>query len=287
MKKRSYQLIIALAIILLASGLIYQNRSQSQSKQHQYVQSHTPTLFFHGGGSNYHAEEYMVNAAVKAGVTKTVVRAFVDQNGKVTLKGHLSGQAINPIVEVNYADNRSVDFKQYGQYATNVVRKLETVYHFKQINMVGHSAGNISLIYYELLNGNKANMPKIKRQVDIAGHFAGLKFANVPPAIRQPSHLQLDKKGRPHPMNASYREMTKVRQLYAKKQLAVLNIIGDVGDQTDGTVANVSTRSLKYLVQPGVSHYEVMKVNGKQAQHSKLHHNQQVNRKLIQFIWAK
>ena len=40
-------------------------------------------LFFHGGGSSYHAEEHMVGA----GVTKSVIRAEVDGNGRVTLIG--------------------------------------------------------------------------------------------------------------------------------------------------------------------------------------------------------
>ena len=57
---------------------------------------------FHGGGSSYHAEEHMVNAAKKAGATKTILRANVDKNGKVTLHGTMHKNSINPIVEVNY-----------------------------------------------------------------------------------------------------------------------------------------------------------------------------------------
>lgn len=47
----------------------------------------TPTLFFHGGDSSYHAEEHMVNAAKKAVVTNSVIRAEVSKTGKVTLVG--------------------------------------------------------------------------------------------------------------------------------------------------------------------------------------------------------
>lgn len=62
----------------------------------------TPTLFFHGGGSSYHAEEHMVDAAKKAGVTESVIRAEVSKTGKVTLVGTWAKDAKNPICEVNY-----------------------------------------------------------------------------------------------------------------------------------------------------------------------------------------
>ena len=35
-------------------------------------------------------------------------------------------------------------------------------------------------------------------------------------------------------MNASYRKMTGVRETYPKNKVRVLNIIGDIGGQTDG-----------------------------------------------------
>jgi len=55
-----------MGIILL--GLSASGCARLRSQQ-RYVQSTTPTLFFHGGGSSYHAETHMVTAAEKAGVT--------------------------------------------------------------------------------------------------------------------------------------------------------------------------------------------------------------------------
>lgn len=92
----------------------------------------------------------MVNAAKKAGVTSTVLRADVTNNGKVTLHGSMHKGAINPIVEVNYDNNRQLDFNKHGEYATNVVKALQKRYRITKINMVGHSLGNISIIYYML-----------------------------------------------------------------------------------------------------------------------------------------
>ncbi len=275
------------ALVLAALAMIAVFAWHSQQRTSCFVQSTTPTLFFHGGGSSYHAEEQMVSAAKKAGITKTVLRADVNKSGQVTLHGTMQRHAINPIIEVNYQDNRQLDFQKHGEWAANVVRVLQERYGIDKINMVGHSLGNISIIYYELQNGRNPRMPQLQKQVDIAGHFAGLDFAGMPAAIRQPQGLKLAQNGKPNKMNATYREMTKVRQIYPKRQVAVLNIVGDVGHGTDGTVPNVSSLSLKYLVASRAKSYQVKVFHGKNAQHSKLHDNPAVNRALIEFLWEK
>lgn len=244
-------------------------------------------MFFQGGGSSYHAEEHMVDAAKKAGVTKSVIRAEVSKTGKVTLVGTWAKGAKNPICEVNYENNRQLNFNKHATYATNVVKALQKKYKFKKINMVGHSLGNISIIYYMLQNGNKKNMPQIQKQVDIAGHFAGLTFDGLPDSITQSKGMKLSSNGKPNKMNSTYKQMTAVRKLYAKKQVKVLNIIGNTGKGSDGRVENISSLSLQYLVGGGKTSYKVLKINGKNAQHSKLHENAEVDRALIKFLWNK
>lgn len=63
------------------------NQNKVDHTKSQTKITSTPTLFFHGGGSSYHAEEHMVAAAEKAGVTNSVIRAEVAPNGKVSLSG--------------------------------------------------------------------------------------------------------------------------------------------------------------------------------------------------------
>lgn len=252
----------------------------------KYVQQTTPTLFFHGGGSSYHAETHMVDAAEKAGVTTSVIRAMVAKNGQVKLVGTLKKGAINPIVEVNYANNRQLNYERHGQWAKNVVVALQQRYHIKKFNMVGHSLGNISLVYYSLQNSKNAKLPKLQKQVDIAGHFAGLDFKVVPASVRQPAGLKLNAQGKPNHMNATYQRMTALRTILPKR-VQVLNLYGDIGGHTDGTVPNVSSLSLKYLVAPRAKSYTEKRFTGQLARHSKLHENPQVDRVLIHFLWGK
>ena len=246
-----------------------------------------PTLFFHGGLSNYKSEENMVKAAQKAGVTNSVIRADVDANGKVKLIGAISKNAVNPIVEVNYSNNVQLNFKEHGRYARNVVQTLQNEYGIKKINMVGHSLGNISIMYYLLQTAHDPEMPKLNKQISIGGHFDGLDFKQLPIAIRQPANLHVNREGKPNKTNSTYREMMKLRTLYPNKQTDILNIIGNSGGNSDGIVKNASSLSLEYLVAPMAKTYQVVKIVGKNAEHGQLTYNKQVERSIINFLWLQ
>ena len=246
-----------------------------------------PTLFFHGGLSNYKSEENMVKAAQKAGVTNSVIRADVDANGKVKLIGAISKNAVNPIVEVNYSNNVQLNFKEHGRYARNVVQTLQNEYGIKKINMLGHSLGNISIMYYLLQTAHDPEMPKLNKQISIGGHFDGLDFKQLPIAIRQPANLHVNREGKPNKTNSTYREMMKLRTLYPNKQTDILNIIGNIGGNSDGIVKNASSLSLEYLVAPMAKTYQVVKIVGKNAEHGQLTYNKQVERSIINFLWLQ
>lgn len=246
-----------------------------------------PTLFFHGGLSNYKGEENMVKAAQKAGVTNSVIRADVDANGKVKLIGAISKNAVNPIVEVNYRNNVQLNFKEHGRYARNIVQTLQNEYGIKKINMVGHSLGNISIMYYLLQTAHDSEMPKLNKQISIGGHFDGLDFKQLPIAIRQPANLHVNREGKPNKTNSTCREMMKLRTLYPNKQTDILNIIGNIGGNSDGIVKNASSLSLEYLVAPMAKTYQVVKIFGKNAEHGQLTYNKQVERSIINFLWLQ
>ncbi|WP_191668562.1 alpha/beta hydrolase [Limosilactobacillus walteri] len=256
-----------------------------------YVQSSTPTIFVHGWGSSSHAEEKMANAARDAGVTKTIVRANVDKKGKVTFNRQIPANSVNPIVEVNLEDNKLSAYqddymKGYhrgGEYVKNVVLALEKQHHYKKINLVGHSMGNLEIINYINDNVNNKKLPQVAHLVAIAGHYNGLVGqSNTANATVNPQT------GEPDKMDSSYRELLGLRQDFPRNT-AVLNIYGDVGDgsHSDEDVPVNSAKSLKYLVGERAKSYREIEIHGKNAQHSKLHDNAQVNRELIKFLWEK
>lgn len=139
--KNKLVFVLALLVIVLTGCTTQGKPNQADAAPKYYVEKRQtpktnlnviPTLFFHGGLSNYKGEENMVKAAQKAGVTNSIIRANVDANGKVKLIGTISKNAINPIVEVNYRNNVQLDFKEHGRYARNVVQTLQNEYGIKK-----------------------------------------------------------------------------------------------------------------------------------------------------------
>lgn len=247
----------------------------------KYIYSTTPTLFFHGYGSGAHAEEYMVNGFVKAGVSKTVITADVAGDGTVTLKGDIPHNAVNPLVMVNFNDNHSTNYELQGQWVKNVLEELQAKYHFKKVNIEAHSMGNMAVMYFLLANAGNHNLPQIQKQVAMAGTFDGAIGWN------EPANLTVNKKtGKPSAMNDSYQKLLPLRHRYPR-QIKLLNIYGDLKDGNDSQVSNASCLSLKYLINNRARSYREVKITGPNAKHELLHHNPQVNKILINFFWGK
>ena len=72
------------------------------------------TFFFHGWGSSYHAEEDMTAAIKNAGVSNTIVWVNVNKNGQAKIIGKIAKNTKNPLVEVNFADNKLTN--AHGSY---------------------------------------------------------------------------------------------------------------------------------------------------------------------------
>ena len=283
MRKRSIIALSSFLFIALVSLFLIYNRQTKELNSSDYIQSRTPTLFFHGYGSSANAEKHMVEAARQAGVTQTIITATVDSHAQVTLKGDIPKDAVNPIVMVEFTDNRNANYAQVGEYASAVVRELQARYSFKKMNFVAHSMGNMSILFYLLEHAQNEELPQLQKQVNIANHVNGLEGMDLPANLT----ILDSKTGEPSAMSDSYQKLLGLREIYPQDQVDVLNIYGAFKNESDGSVLNVSSRSLKYLVIDNAKSYQEKRVTGPLAQHSQLHENPEVDRLLIDFLWGK
>lgn len=283
MSKRSIIALSTFLFIALVSLFLIYNRETKGLNSRDYIQSSIPTLFFHGYGSSANAEKHMAEAARKAGVTQTIITATVDSHAQVTLKGEITKDAINPIVMVEFKDNRNANYAQDGEYAAAVVRELQARYGFRKMNFVAHSMGNMSILFYLLEHARNEELPQLQKQVNIANHVNGLEGMDLPANLT----ILDDHTGQPSAMSDSYQKLLGLREIYPQDQVDVLNIYGDFKNESDGSVLNVSSRSLKYLVIDNAKSYQEKRVTGSLAQHSQLHENPEVDRLLIDFLWGK
>ena len=275
--KKIYKIITAAAVALLAAGCTANNSSEEATAKSRTTIS-TPTIFFHGYGSSSHAEEHMANAAKSMGATNKIIKANVSKNGSVTLEGKINHNSKNPIVEVNFEDNTNADYHQDGKYALNVVKRLLKSYNFKKMNMVGHSMGNMAIMFYLLNNAKNKNLPTLNKQVDIAGHFDGIIGYDEPAGLKVNA-----KTGKPNKETSSYKELLPLKKYYPHAR--VLNLYGDYENGGDQRVSITSSKTLKYIVLPNAKSYQEKKFTGRNAQHSRLHSNPEVDRALVNFLW--
>lgn len=276
-----------LIIVILLLG-IYFLKNNYQKENGASIRIATPTLFVHGWGSSYHAEESMVAYAQKQHATNSVIRADVSSNGKVTLIGTIKKRAKNPVVEVNLQNNKSIfagtnnqiaAMNKSSNYIKDVINALQKRYRFNRINLVGHSMGNLQIAYYLRNNATNSHMPKLNKQVSIAGHYNG--YIGEQGA---PNKTVLNRAGKPQKMSAGYRGLLSLRKKFPQNT-DVLNIYGDMGSGSDGDVTVNSARSYRYLVSKRARSYQEKEIKGPRAQHSKLHENTKVDRLLVNFLW--
>ncbi|RMC57395.1 alpha/beta hydrolase [Lactobacillus sp. ESL0261] len=286
-RKRKAILFSTLIIVILLSS-IYFLKNNYQKENGASIRIDTPTLFVHGWGSSYHAEESMVAYAQKQHATNSVIRADVSSNGKVTLIGTIKKRAKNPVVEVNLQNNKSIlagtnnqiaAMNKSNNYIKDVINALQKRYRFNCINLVGHSMGNLQIAYYLRNNATNSHMPHLNKQVSIAGHYNGYLGEQG-----APNKTVLNRAGKPQKMSAGYRELLSLRKKFPQNA-DVLNIYGDMGSGSDGDVTVNSARSYRYLVSKRARSYQEKEIRGSRAQHSKLHENTKVDRLLVNFLW--
>lgn len=276
-KRLAILIFFILGLILILTGILNINKESQEIKINA-----TPTLFLHGWGSSVNAEHQMTNAIVKNNLSNNITQAIVDKKGKVKLIGKINRNSKNPLIEVGFLNNRTSDYFKNGQWLKNVLIKLRNTYSIKKVNLVGHSMGNMAIMYYILANPNQKNVPQINKIIDIAGHFNGIIGLND-----QPHQHQLNDEGKPNHFNLEYRRLLPLRKTFPNN-IKVLNIFGDKnnGTNSDGSVTNSSSQSLKYLVAKRANSYHEKKIIGSQGQHSKLHESKQVDQILINFLWS-
>ncbi|WP_455468331.1 alpha/beta hydrolase [Streptococcus salivarius] len=286
MKKKDliFSLLAMLGLVCVGGWhFISQNQAQAVKAEARktFIQSSRPTIFFHGWGSSSRAERHMANAAKNAGVTQTIIEAKVAEDGTVTLKGTIPKDAVNPIVLVNFDNNRGASTQDQGNYAFAVVKALQDTYGITEMNMVAHSYGNMAIVYYMLQHGSDTSLPKLVKQVDIAGHFNGII------GMDEPENITLDDEGKPSSMTESYQGLLSLGNHYPQGQVEVLNIYGNTGKGSDERVTNLSSQSLGYLLKGHVKSYQEKKITGPDGQHSKLHETTLVDEPMIAFLWGK
>lgn len=284
--------IIILAVILVAAGVLGARTGHSlqpvedddYDPTEYFTMDNVPTFFIHGLNSSSVAMDFMVNEFREFEVTENVIYANVTPEGKVSLVGKVVKGAGNPIIEINFENNRQRNYHIEGQWLKSVIDAYREKNHFDRFNVVAHSMGNMAICYYQLDYGDDPDQPKLHKVVDIAGNYDRLNGH-----YKKWKNNKLDKDGKPKYTDSVYRELLGLKTMDVYKNVDVLNIYGDLedGSGTDGRVSTVSAKSFKYIIKDSAKSYKEIEFKGKMAGHRMLHHNYEVSDDIMDFLWAK
>lgn len=279
MKKRQKICLIFIPIVIIIVMAVF--FLARQNKQSTVPKPTEATVFFHGYGSSRNAEKSMSQYLVAKGVSNRRINVTVSKDGQVDFSGKAQAGDKNPVYLVQFVDNQNTDFAKTNRWVTAIMTQLHQQ-GIQTVNLIGHSMGNMAIVYYLKSHVQPSNqLPTVKREIDIAGHFNGLNREEA-------AFSDLNENGQPTQETASYQAMAGLENYYKNNPTKVLNIYGNRtgSTQSDSTVPNNSSKSLKsFVFSP--STYQERLISGKNAQHSKLHENKEVDELLVKFLTDK
>lgn len=291
---------LPVTIGLSALGVVWAFSSYQQQSQtsKNYIMSTTPTIFMHGWSSSLRAEQSFIKIGTEQNIVTEEMVIHVTRNNKLQVQGRLTGNNDNPVILVQF-DNNRVGELRYAQGLHHIVAYLKNRYNIKNFNVVGHSMGAYAWVYYNMYWGADPNLPRLNKMVVLAGPYNGILdkgHANQPTSGNlanlwddAPHENSLNKAGRPKIIHEEYQTLLE-RKPNFPTNTRVLNIYGDLKDGTasDGLVTIQSVKSLRYLVSDRARSYQEFEVKGEGGQHSRLHiNNPVVNDKLTNYLWGK
>lgn len=236
---------------------------------------HTPTLFVHGYGGGYGSEKNMIADLSQESDFRQVLRYDIASNGKLTVTGHWQPQVKQPLIAIVFKTGKPND-----KGLSLVLNHLKNHYQLKAFNAVGHSAGANAWVNWAV-NSEKDERPDLQRLITIVGPFNG--FNGLTKNYNQ-QQIELDQDGKPQVMYEMYQAINDKKRNFPETA-SVLNLYGNIGDDTDGTVPVDSARALNYLVKGRAKAYIEKEIRNKKAQHSQLHnHNTLVSHYLHNFL---
>ncbi|MBS9334670.1 alpha/beta hydrolase [Fructobacillus sp. M1-13] len=271
-----------IALLLLIGYAVFQTFSARElvPNQKNKATNQTATVFFHGYGSSRNAEKSMAQYLIDHKYSNRRKDVTVLENGQVDMGRKITASDQNPLVLVQFDNNKNQDFNQTAEWVKAIMTNLKKE-GVSQVNLVGHSMGNMAIAFY-LMKTAKAgdeSLPTVKKQIDLAGTYNGLMLTEPN------SKSALNDNGQPKEAMDYFNRLLPLRDYYQQHSIQVLNIYGNSqgAGQNDTTVYNNSSKSLKYFVQ-SPSTYQEKLITGADGQHSKLHENKEVDQAMLAFL---
>lgn len=292
MKKQLYHILGLLAvgvmIVLLwffwpsnketAPKVAHSNHKQVTSTQNE-VKSYPVTLFFHGYGGTKHSMGGMIQRLSSRYQATHTLDLTVNTDGTIQTSGTFE-QADKPVlINVLFADNKNNEWNQ-AEWIYQSLQFVKAQYHVEKVNVVGHSMGGVSLFRFLATYQNQGELPTVEHFISIAAplnEFLDTSNEQSVDGLLQQGPTQISPRYQDFQNNiANFPKNVQV-SLFAGQLSA--------SDLSDGTVPLTSALAVNQLLSSQQIPVETFVFKGVLAQHSALHANPKVDKRIAEILW--
>ncbi|GGC75947.1 alpha/beta fold hydrolase [Enterococcus wangshanyuanii] len=282
-KQLFYVVLICFALFFTGCGskkIVEQKPSSNPtSSSETESKSAVPTLFIHGYSGGNGSFGGMIKRLEADDFTKKEVVLTVSAEGKINASGKLTGKENNPSVQVLFEDNKNNEWNQ-AEWIKNCLIYLRDTFEINQVNLVGHSMGGVSTLRYLTTYGDDPSLPTVQKFVAIAAPFNNFvelsEGETVDGLIANGPSVQSER-------YADY--VNGIDKVSAG--MPVLILAGDIedGSLSDEIVPVADALSVIALFKAHGNKVQEKIFYGKNAQHSQLHENREVDQTVANFLW--
>ena len=292
MKKQLYHILGLLAvgvmIVLLwffwpsnketAPKVAHSNHKQVTSTQNE-VKSYPVTLFFHGYGGTKHSMGGMIQRLSSRYQATHTLDLTVNTDGTIQTSGTFE-QADKPVlINVLFADNKNNEWNQ-AEWIYQSLQFVKAQYHVEKVNVVGHSMGGVSLFRFLETYQNQGELPTVEHFISIAAPLN--EFLDT---SNEQSMDQLLQQG-PTQISPRYQDFQNNIANFPKNvQVSLFAGQLTASDLSDGTVPLTSALAVNQLLSSQQIPVETFVFKGVLAQHSALHANPKVDKRIAEILW--
>ena len=292
MKKQLYHILGLLAvgvmIVLLwffwpsnketAPKVAHSNHKQVTSTQNE-VKSYPVTLFFHGYGGTKHSMGGMIQRLCSRYQATHTLDLTVNTDGTIQTSGTFEQAEKSVLINVLFADNKNNEWNQ-AEWIYQALQFVKTQYHVEKVNVVGHSMGGVSLFRFLETYQNQGELPTVEHFISIAAplnEFLDTSNEQSVDGLLQQGPTQISPRYQDFQNNiANFPKNVQV-SLFAGQLSA--------SDLSDGTVPLTSALAVNQLLSSQQIPVETFVFKGVLAQHSALHANPKVDKRIAEILW--
>lgn len=243
------------------------------------VKAYPVTLFFHGYGGTKHSMGGMIQRLSSRYQATHTLDLTVNTDGTIQTSGTFE-QADKPVlINVLFADNKNNEWNQ-AEWIYQSLQFVKAQYHVEKVNVVGHSMGGVSLFRFLETYQNQGELPTVEHFISIAAplnEFLDTSNKQSVDGLLQQGPTQISPRYQDFQNNiANFPKNVQV-SLFAGQLSA--------SDLSDGTVPLTSALAVNQLLSSQQIPVETFVFKGILAQHSALHANPKVDKRIAEILW--